>query len=221
MLTEDARKDFELLYGNTGNVFVIPHPYPNEISRIDFNERDNMKAVVIARLDPYKQLELTVDIFDIVVKELPGVRLEIYGRGPEEERLRDRIKSLGLEKNIFLMGYTDKPLAAFNTAVLSVFTSKAEGFGLTLMESICNGCPAFAFDIKYGPSEIIENGRTGYLFPRFNAESFAGKVVEYLKNEKMQRIMSGNCYAAAAKFSSERFLENWYKMTEILCGPEG
>jgi len=220
MLTEDSRKDFELLYGDTGSVFVIPHPYPYEISKIDFNERDNMKAVVIARLDPYKQLELTVDIFALVVKELPNVKLEIYGRGPEEERLRELIKSLGMEKNIFLMGYTDKPLAAFNTAVLSIFTSKAEGFGLTLMESICNGCPVFAFDIKYGPSEIIEGGQTGYLFPRFDVESFAGKVVEYLKNEDIQRIMSGNCYAAALKFSSDRFLETWYKMTELLCGFE-
>jgi len=221
MLTEEARKDFELLYGNTGNIFVIPHPYPHEISRVDFNKRDNTKAVVVARLDPFKQIELTIDIFDSVVKKLPDAILEIYGRGPEEEKLRDRIKKLGLEKNITLMGYTDKPLVAFNAAVLSIMTSKAEGFGLTLMESICNGCPAFAFDIKYGPSEIIEDGRTGFLFPRFDVEKFATKVVAYFKDEDMQRTMIGNCYDAASKFNSDKLLESWYKMTEIMCKTEG
>jgi len=157
-----------------------------------------------------------MDIFDSVVKKLPDAILEIYGRGPEEEKLRDRIKKLGLEKNVFLMGYTDKPLVAFNTAVLSIVTSKAEGFGLTLMESICNGCPVFAFDIKYGPSEIIEDGLTGFLFPRFDVEDFAAKVVEYLKDKDMQRAMIGNCYEAASKFNSDKLLESWYKMIEII-----
>jgi len=216
MLTEDASKDFEKLYGESSKLFVIPHPYPYLINRTNFEKRDRYKAAVVARLDPYKQLDMTVEIFALVVNEVPDAKLEIYGRGTEEEHIRAQIKKLGLEKNVFLMGYTDEPLAVFNSAVLSIFTSKAEGFGLTLMESICNGCPVFAFDIKYGPAEIIDDGQTGFLFPRFDVEKCARKMIEYYKDIEIQKTMIDKCYNAAPEFSTDKFLENWYKMTETL-----
>jgi len=216
MLTNEAKEDFYKLYGNSNNIFVLPHPYPYPVTRTDFIRRDPQKAVVIARLDPYKQIDLTVEIFSLVVKELPDVKLEIYGRGPEEENLKKQIKKLGMENNIYLMGYTDGPLEIFNTAVLSVFTSKAEGYGLTLMESICNGCPVFAFDIKYGPSEIIDDNKTGFLFPRYDVDRFAAKMIDYFKDSGMQKSMIENCYAAAGRFSTEKYMDDWYRMTETI-----
>jgi len=216
MLTEDSRRDFQKLYGESCNIFVIPHPYPYEIKKIDFNERDHKKAVIVSRLNITKLINMSIDVFSLVVKEVPDAKLEIYGRGDEEEKLQEQIIRLGLEKNVFLMGYTDDPLSVFKTAALSMMTSLAEGYGMTLMESICNGCPAFAFDIKYGPSEIIQDGRTGFLIERFNVEQFAIKMIKYFRDEKMQRDMSNNCYADVSRFSTDKFLENWFNMTSQL-----
>jgi len=186
------------------------------IHKTDFSKRDTNKAVVVARLDPLKQVNLAIELFPLIVESIPEATLDIYGRGPEEENLRNRINELNMGNNIFLKGYTDEPLAAFNTAVLSITTSIAEGYGLTLMESICNGCPPFAFDIKYGPSEIIEDGTTGFLFPRFDLLKMADKIIEYFKNAEMQIKMSENCYTAAARFNTDNFLKNWFNITEHL-----
>jgi len=216
MLTDDAANDFKNIYGSEDSLFVIPHPYPFVIERSDFDERDNTKAVIISRLDAVKRLNFAIEIFAFVVKEIPEACLEIYGRGAEEENLKKLISSLGLENNVKLMGYTDDPLALFKKAALFMMTSVAEGFGLTLMESICNGCPAFAFDIKYGPSEIIDDGRTGYLIPRFDKKMFAERIIGYFKNVELQKEMSENCYAAAPGFSNDKFLEKWFNMTETL-----
>jgi len=216
MLTKEATTDFSELYGGAEKLFVSPHPYPHIISKTDFENRDPMKAAVVARLDILKQINLTINLFALVVNDLPDAKLDIYGKGPEEENLKHQIKRLGLENNVFLKGYTDEPLAAFNTAVLSIVTSAAEGYGLTLMESICNGCPPFAFDIKYGPSEIVDDNVTGFLFPRFDEAKMAKKIIEYMKNPEMQRKMSENCYNAASRFNTASFLENWYKITESL-----
>ncbi|MDR2571249.1 MAG: glycosyltransferase [Oscillospiraceae bacterium] len=216
MLTEEAGSDFSNLYGGADDIFILPHPYPYEINKIDFNERDPLKAVVISRLDPLKQIDLTITIFAQVVKKIPQAKLEIYGRGPEEASLKKLISKLDMKKNIFLKGYTDQPLAVFNKAVLSIFTSQAEGYGLTLMESICNGCPVFAFDIKYGPSEIIDNEKTGFLFPRFDTNKFANEIIKYLNDVNLQKSMSENCYKAAHKFNTHSFMEKWYEMTKTL-----
>jgi poly(glycerol-phosphate) alpha-glucosyltransferase len=213
MLTQSASDDFQKIYGKVQNIFVIPHPYPYETDKSDFGKTYRKNAVSISRLDPLKQINYAVDIFSLVVNEIPDAKLEIYGRGPEEKQLEKQIKRLKLENNVLLMGYTDTPLPIFKNAALSIFTSGAEGFGLTLIESICNGCPAFAFDIKYGPSEIIEDGQTGYLIPRFDKEKYAKKIISFYKDEQLQKEMSENCYNSAMRFSADRFLENWYSMT--------
>ena len=213
MLTRSASDDFQKMYGKMQNIAVIPHPYPYEIDKADFDKSDRKNTVIIARLDPFKQINYAVDIFSLVVKEIPDAKLEIYGRGPEEKNLEEQIKKLHLENNAFLRGYTDTPLPIFKNAALSVFTSAAEGFGLTLAESTCNGCPAFAFDIKYGPSEIINDGKTGYLIPRFDKEEFAKKIISLCKDNKLQKTMSKNCYKETPRFSTETFLKNWYNMT--------
>ena len=216
MLTQASRNDFQSIYGKGDNIFVIPHPYPYAIEKIDFSMRSYKTAVSFGRLDPLKQVNHAIDIFSLVVKEVPDAKLDIYGRGPEEDSIKKQIKKLGLGNNVFLKGYSDEPLAVFNNAVMFMFTSAAEGLGLTLLESICNGCPAFAYYIKYGPSEIITEGQTGYLFPRFNKEKFASKVIDYLNNTDLQKSMSEKCYNDAQRFSNENFLENWYKMTETI-----
>ena len=219
-LTDAARLDFEEIHkispDTKPSMFVIPHMYPFDVDRIDFEQRDKRKAVIVARLDTNKQIGSAVEIFLRVVEQLPDATLEIYGRGPREDDIRAQIKNLGLEKNVFLMGFTDEPLAVFNKGVLSMMTSAAEGFGLTIMESICNGCPAFSFDIKYGPSDIISEGKTGFLIPNYDGTMYAEKIVEYLKDENMQQVMSENCYNAAGKFGKDKFLENWYNMTDFV-----
>jgi poly(glycerol-phosphate) alpha-glucosyltransferase len=212
LLTEKAKKDFEAIYGESKNIFVIQHPYPYGISEVDFDSRDNKKAVIVARLDPIKQLEHAIYIFSLVVKDVPDAKLEIYGRGEEEEKLSTLIKKLGLVNNVHLMGFTDNPISVMKTASLFMMTSMAEGYPSTPFESICNGCPVFSYDIKYGPSEIVTEGKTGFLFHRFDNEGFAKKIITFLKDKEMQRTMSECCYADAPRFSPSLFLDRWYDM---------
>jgi len=216
MLTEEAKKDFQNQYGKSNNIYVIPHFYPYEIRKVDFDSRDHKKAVIVARLDPLKQLEHAIYIFSLVVKDVPDAKLEIYGRGEEEDMLSGLIDKLRLKNNVFLMGLTDDPVSVMNSGALFIMTSLAEGYGMALIESISNGCPVFSFDIKYGPSEIVTEGRTGFLFHRSDKEGFAKKIIAFLKDPDMQRTMSKYCYADAPRFSSGLFLDRWYDMTATL-----
>ncbi len=218
-LTNTERNDFLAKYGDEGNTAVIPHPYPYQVIRTDFDRRDHRKAIAITRLDELKQNGFAVEIFGILVKKLPDVRLEIYGHGEKEEELRTQIKSLGLENNVFLMGLTNDPIPLFGGAALYMTTSAAEGFPLTLVESVCCGCPVFSFDINYGPSDIVEDGKTGYLVPRWDKVLYAAKLCAYFEDIDMQRTMSENAYNSAGRFGTEEFLEKWYRLTETLSQP--
>jgi poly(glycerol-phosphate) alpha-glucosyltransferase len=217
-LTHDERRDFNYRYGNIRSTFVIPHAYPHDLSFADFDKRDHRKAVIIARFDPLKRIDFAIDIFADAVKKLPDIKLEIYGADidGEREKYEKRIKKLGMENNVFLKGFTDDPVSVLKTSAAFMMTSGVEGFGLTLIESICNGCPAFAFDIKHGPSEIINDGITGYLIPRFDGEMYTKKLIGFFEDTELQRAMSENAYAEAPRFGPEAFLENWYGMIKTL-----
>ena len=216
MLTHDERNDFFKKYGAIRNMFVISHPYPHEIVETDFDKRDHKKAVIVARLDPFKQFDFAIEIFAEVVKTLPDIKLEIYGVGPMEEKIKEWIKEHEMENNVFVMGFTNDAAGVFGSSALFMMTSSAEGFPLTLVESLCNGCPAIAFDIKYGPAEIITDNRTGYVIPPYNKDMYVEKLLSFFGDEQIQRTMTENAYENAPRFSTDVFLDNWFTFTETM-----
>jgi poly(glycerol-phosphate) alpha-glucosyltransferase len=208
-LTQRQRTDFINLYGDRGNTYAIPHFYNNAIVKASFDKRDHKKAVIVSRLDVYKQIHLAVEAFAYVVRQVPDARLEIYGTGEKEKIIRQAIDEYKVNDNVTLMGFTSDPISVFKTAALSLSTSFAEGFPLSIMESICNGCPVFAFDIKYGPSDMIRNGETGYLIPRDNVQAMAMRIIYYLQDIELQRRMSQNAYNDSVRFNSSDYLDKW------------
>jgi poly(glycerol-phosphate) alpha-glucosyltransferase len=220
--TRGEKNDFGKRFGFSNNLYEIPHPYPGAVVKKPFEERNGEKIVIVTRIEPVKRLNLAIDIFKAVSEALPGVFLEIYGIGAGftdiTEELKKQIETLKLTDKLFFKGFTERTDEVFSGAALSMMTSEQEGFGLTLIESISNGCPAFAFDVKYGPASIIDNGKTGYLIPDNDKSAYAKKMVAFLKDRELRQKMSENCYNDAERFSGENFLRKW---ADFLTAMEG
>lgn len=216
ILTKTECDDWIRIYGKAERVFNVPNFYPKPIEKVDFETRDHKKAVIVARFDNQKRLDIAVEVFKLVVEKVPDAKLEIYGFGAKdvEDKVQKLITKYSLQDNVFIMGSTDKPDEVCSGAACFMMTSSVEGMPLTLLESISNGCPIFSFDLKYGPADIVRNGKTGYLFPRGNIKAFAKQLVDYFKDVDMQREMSENAYMDAPRFGKEVFLENWYSFME-------
>ena len=95
-----------------------------------------------------------------------ATKLVLFGAGIGEERqtIEKLIQDYHLENDVTIEDFTENPLEAFRESKASLLTSRREGFGLTVMESINEGCPVIAYDVKYGPREIIENGKMAILW---------------------------------------------------------
>jgi len=50
----------------------------------------------------------------------------------------------------------------YNQADVFVFPSRADTFGLVMIEAMAQGCPVAAFPVQ-GPVDIVENGVNGYM----------------------------------------------------------
>ena len=106
-------------------------------------------------------------MIEAVVKAREHVRdisLDIYGKGGEEERLRELIDKLGCGAYVRLMGQ-QRMDEIYKNYEAYVSASTSEGFGLTLMEAIGSGLPVIGFDVPYGNQTFIDEGENGYRIP--------------------------------------------------------
>lgn len=211
--TEGYKKDIEQQFGKIENLFAIPHYYPFPQPKVKFDERNLKKAVYIARYLEVKRQSHAIRAFKLVVDEVPDATLELYGsdRGTEN-KLRKLIKELKMENHIFLCGYTSNPRYYYETSAMSLLTSRKESFSLVTLESLAHGCPVISYDIKYGPSDLIENNTNGFLVPNEDINTLAVRMIELFKNKRMLQEFSQNAYNSVEKFSGDHYINNWTRL---------
>ena len=109
--------------------YNLPEKYILSVGTIQLRKNQMMAVEALASLPP--QVEL------IFVGRLAGD----YGK-----RLAERVSALGLSSRVrFLenVPFADLP-ALYSYAVFSSYTSRYEGFGLPVVESLCSGTPVIA-----------------------------------------------------------------------------
>ncbi len=145
---------------------VVPHPVA-PVDAVDASRRRD-GAVVLARLEPIKRVEDAIDAVVRARRRSPSLTLDVYGDGPERRRLEGLV-----EDGIRLRGFDPAARKALADASLLLMTSRSEAFSLVVAEAMAAGCLPIAYDVPYGPRELISHGRTGWLVPAGDVNALA------------------------------------------------
>lgn len=133
---------------------------PNAIDtrRFAFNDRvrrevreelgiaDNYVIGMVGRLSEEKNPVFGVELLPRVLEMCPDAVLVMAGNGPEEEKLKARIRELGLEARVGLLGRradVERLYQAFDVFLLPSFT---EGFPVAAVEAMASGLPVLMSD---------------------------------------------------------------------------
>lgn len=198
------------------NAFAIPHSYNNEDKITKGVLRNNYKAIYLARYSKEKRHELAILAFSKVVESIPEATFYCYGFGSMLPELKKLVVSLGLEKNIFLCSWTDSISEEYQSAALSIISSQSESFSLTIAESLAYGCPVVAFDVPYGPRELILNGVNGYLVSYPDVHEMAAKVISIMNNKNLLLELSTQAKASAVRYSEATVSHRWISLFNSL-----
>lgn len=200
-LTETQRLDFGKLLPGVDNSHTIPNIVtggtpPTRVLRVPG------RAVILARFSPQKRLDHAFRAIADAAGSHPELHLDLYGSGPRETELRELAAELG--GPITFHSYTESPAAEFARSSFSLLTSTHEGLGLSVIESMAAGCVPLAYDVPYGPSDIITHGVDGFLVPGGNHRGMARQIDEFLtldprKVRKMRDAGRKRAEAFAAK----------------------
>lgn len=187
---------------------VISHPAPLPVAA----STEKKGIVTVSRLDKFKRIDDSIKAFSLIADKHPSVNYEIFGTGPEEASLKDLIKSLKLENRIRLNGYTDRPLECFANADFSLFTSRYEGFGLTLLESLVQECPVISYKVMYGPLEIIKDSTNGLLVQNGDIEALAEAIDRLLSDPTLLENLKQNCRAVNESYDIDNWKSDWQSL---------
>ena len=87
---------------------------------------------------------------------------------------------------------------------------------MVLLEAAQNGLPMVSFDIQTGPSEIIEDGKNGFLIPPFSIDRMREKVEYLIMNEEVRDAFSKNTSSIQTRFDADVITARWERLLDRL-----
>ncbi len=137
---------------------------------------------------PWKNTLGVLRAFARIHRCMPGISLVVSGVQERfMNRLQSECKQLGLDgdKAVVLMGYVDDMTrdSLYSGAILFVYPSLFEGFGLPPLEAMSQGTPVVASHAASIP-EVV--GQAALLVDASNPEALADAMVQVLQNKELR-----------------------------------
>lgn len=141
------------------------------IEKAEWDERYESDALFIGRLNETKGIYDMLEVLNIVKKKYPGFLLNIMGDGDEATKaaFRKKIDEMDLAQNVRFLGYVigQKKFDIIKSSRCFLFLSVSESFGLSLLEAVSCGLPAFAYELLpyrriYKNQEVIISKKGDY-----------------------------------------------------------
>lgn len=216
-LTRKQRDHIARRYG--GNITVVNHPTP-PAPTVNVPREPGL-LVALARFDSQKRMDHAIRAFALAAPQVPGARFDIYGKGGDQAALQRLVRDLGMAERIRFMGFTDDSLRVFASATATVLSSRYEGLPLVLTEAMGVGTPFVAYDINYGPAEIIRHEVDGLLVPAGDLEAMADALVRVLGDPTFAARLGERAREVTERFAPERWSSEWLDLYYGLIGSGG
>jgi len=174
LLTQRQKSDVQKLFGARDNLAVIGNGriLPDE-------ERDDIPrpigaGIMLASLQTRKRVDHAVRAIARAAAVHPEVTLDVYGDGPDRDRVAATITET--DAPVRLRGHVPGARDLLGGASFLLLTSTSEGLPLVLVESMAVGCIPIAYDIPYGPADVIKDGTNGFLVRAGETEGVAKAI---------------------------------------------
>jgi poly(glycerol-phosphate) alpha-glucosyltransferase len=221
LLTEQQQADVQEAYPTGDRVRVVPQVVGP--ARLLAGPVDPDRVVLVARIHRKKRVDEAVRAFRLVVDSRPGARLEIYGFGygdPLEAAVRQLVVDLDLTSNVRFCGFESSTEVIYRGACATWLTSASEGFPLALLESLAHGVPVLAYDIRYGPRDVLTDGVNGALVPDLDRAALAARTLDLMGSPELRGDWGKAATASVVRFDQARQASDWQAVLAELAASE-
>lgn len=200
------------------NHLIKAIPNPVNLSEWDFTTENNVSndtdwthyspfILAVGRLHRQKGFDQLIDAFALIGDD--NLHLIILGDGCERKNLEAQVARLGLGEKVLLPGVISNPGMAYRRAQCFVLSSRYEGWPNVLIEAMTCGCPVVSFACDYGPSEIIEGGKSGLLVADGDKHGLVCALKRLCYNEQLRQSLGQTGQARMRQFDVRTVAKKW------------
>jgi sugar transferase (PEP-CTERM/EpsH1 system associated) len=164
----------------------------------------------IGRLVPIKDHHTLLRAAEIMLRRGMAVDILLGGSGPELERLKDyATRSCELQGRVHIVMAGFEIVDLLNAMDIFVLPSVCEGMSNTLLEAMACGLPVLATSTG-GTPEVLQEGRTGWLFRPGDARALALGLENLAANLELRRQFGeAGRLRVVEQFSINRMVEQY------------
>lgn len=192
------------------NVPFHNKPSKEEVLSFTRNPEAERYILAVSSMDPRKNFVRLVEAFDKIKDK--SVKLYIIGMSFKAFNTPDLQKLIG--ENVHLPGYIpdEKLQTMYQNALLSVYPSLYEGFGLPPLESMTYGCPVINSDIP-ALREVSQDAAL-YVDP-YNIEDITQKIEQLLVDEPLRKELQEKGLLQIKKYSWDKSAKQVYELAQL------
>lgn len=188
------------LFGNKeydkGNVYLLNNAI--DIDKFAYNEKirkakrkelniknDTLVVGHVGRFVEQKNHSFLIDIFSEIHKENEKSILLLVGQGPLENKIKEKVKLLGIEDSVKFLGQRDDVNKLYNVMDIFILPSLYEGLGMVLIEAQCASLPCIT------STEVPEitkiSNKIKYLNLKKNLKIWVKEINNYIDNKDRKK----------------------------------
>lgn len=179
----------------------------------EFTEINDNYILAVGRMDDsnVKQFDVLIDCYSKSILPKKEIKLLILGTGPKLNELKKQVSYLNLDNLVVFKGFEPEIYSFYINAKYLVLSSKYEGLGMVLIESLQCETPVISYDCDFGPNEIIQNNFNGLLVENQNKEKLIEAMNLLVEDEDLYKKCKTNAKQSVEKFSKENISKKWVR----------
>jgi glycosyltransferase involved in cell wall biosynthesis len=177
---------------------------------------DGPVVATVSRLAIEKNIAFLVDVVRRLVPDFPTLRFVIAGEGPDDKRLRQRVRTHGIDAHVVFVGNLDRRttlLDCYRGADVFLFASPTETQGLVLIEAMALGVPIVSTAVM-GTATVLRDAQ-GTVVSAEDPEVFAGHVARVLRDAPLRTRLAAAGPRDAQAWSNDRLM---HRVLEVYAG---
>lgn len=188
VISDSVREVLASLFGITENVRVIANSADlqriTELSVAPVTLPQKKLFTSLGRLDDNKNQMMLLKAVALLKQKRDDFEVYLLGDGENQRKIETFLQENDLSDIVTLKGFVDNPYPFIKHSVATVLTSRSEGFGLVLLESILLNTPFISTRVGVA-KELLDRYACGCLIHDEN--ELADKMLDYLNRPDEER----------------------------------
>ncbi|MGA8273665.1 MAG: glycosyltransferase [Candidatus Sulfotelmatobacter sp.] len=191
---------------------VVPNVV--DLAQFQFRVRNPLRPHLICTrgFHPYYSVDVVVRAFAEIQQKYPEARLDLVGKGPLEDQLRQLVSELRL-RDVHFTGVAahDAIASYYDEADIFINASWLDNMPVSILEAFAAGTPV----VSTGPEGIryvVEDGRTGLLSETGDAHRLAQNVIRLLEDRELGCRLALAAHEQAKYYKWSLVREQWLQV---------